>query len=73
MRVKLGRFHDDWRGNGVFVSFIGEVGHVLFAARWAWRFDYVHLPVKPYRRLYVGPFEVEWSSPATHRTPETKP
>lgn len=36
--------------------------HLLLAVHRRWRVDFVTPPAKPgYRRLYVGPFEIEWS------------
>lgn len=42
-----------------------DAGHLLFALHRRWRFDYVRPAAKPdYRRLYIGPLEIEWSNPA---------
>lgn len=58
--MKVGRFSNFWRGNGVFISF----WRVTIALRWRWHFDYVKLFWKPgYRRLYVGPVELEIRPP----------
>ncbi len=36
--------------------------HQLIALHRRWRFDYVRPAAKPdYRRLYLGPLEIEWS------------
>ncbi|WVH13939.1 hypothetical protein CASP1_00016 [Alcaligenes phage CASP1] len=54
--MKVGRFSNSWRGNGVFISF----WRVLIALRWRWHLDYIRPSGKPgYRRLYVGPVELE--------------
>jgi hypothetical protein len=41
--------------------------HVLVSVGVRWKFYFIKPPGKPsYRRLYVGPFELEWSrSPRT--------
>lgn len=37
-------------------------GHLLVALHRAWRLDFVRPHGKPgYRRLYLGPLEIEWS------------
>lgn len=54
--MKVGRFSNSWRGNGVFVSF----WRVTIALRWRWYLEYIKPPGKPgYRRWYVGPVEFE--------------
>lgn len=43
------RFGTNWR-------------HLLVALHRRWRLDYVRPVAKPdYRRLYIGPLEIEWS------------
>lgn len=40
----------------------GGFWHLLVALHKRWRVDYVRPPGKPnYRRLYIGPVEIEWS------------
>jgi hypothetical protein len=40
----------------------GGYWHALVALRWRWRFDFVKPISKPgYRRIYIGPIEIEWS------------
>jgi hypothetical protein len=55
MRVKTGR---------CFVSLLTARGHILAALHRRWRFEFVVPPGKLgfYRRLYVGPLEIEWSN-----------
>lgn len=54
MRVE--RFADEWRGNGVQVV----LTRWTLALRWRWRLRFVRPPMKAgYTRLYAGPFEVE--------------
>lgn len=54
--MKVGRFCDEWRGDGVQVI----AGRWTIALRLRWRFAFVRPPSKPgYKRLYVGPLEVE--------------
>jgi len=58
--MKVGTFVDDWRGNGVFLSF----RTVTFALRWRWHFYVVRPPMKPgYLRMYLGPLEIEHRKP----------
>ena len=62
MNIKRGIFYDEWRGNGYFISALGENAHVTLALRWRLRFGYVRPAGKPnYHRLYIGPLEIEWS------------
>lgn len=54
--MRIGTFVDEWRGNGVFVAF----WRITLALRWRWHCYAVKPPGKPgYRRLYVGPLEIE--------------
>lgn len=47
----------------------GGYWHILLAVHRRWRLAFVRPPMKPeYRRLYIGPLEIEWSQPA--RQPE---
>jgi hypothetical protein len=40
----------------------GGFWHLLIAVHRSWRVDFVKPPAKPgYRRLYIGPIEIEWS------------
>ncbi len=40
----------------------GGFWHLLVAFRWGWRFAFIRPSSKPhYRRLYIGPVEIEWS------------
>lgn len=60
MRIKSGRFNNI-RGQGVFLSFIGENRHLLFALRNRCYLAYVEPAANlQYRRLFVGPLEIEW-------------
>jgi len=61
MRLKASKFHDYWRGDGVFVSVIHQKGWHLLAVRpKRWRVDCVEPPAKPgVKRWYFGPFEYE--------------
>lgn len=44
----------------------GRVSHILIALHRRWRLAFVKPPGKPgYRRLYVGPLEIEWFGGAT--------
>lgn len=63
MHIKRGRLFDIFRGNGWYVSFITESGHVLFGFRpTGWSFYAITPSGKPnYRRFYCGPFEVEFA------------
>jgi hypothetical protein len=49
----------------ISTGFRGRPGawrHVLIALRWPMRFAYVRPDAKPeYRRVYIGPVEIEWS------------
>jgi hypothetical protein len=58
---KRGRFADQYRGNGFFVSWRIARGTLLFAIRPKnWHLYYVRLSLQPWvQRLYVGPFEFE--------------
>jgi len=54
--MRLERFADEWRGNGVQLVLM----RWTLAFRWRWRLRFVRPPMKPgYARLYVGPLEVE--------------
>lgn len=54
--IRMGRFLDTWRGNGVFLAF----RNLTLALRWRWHFYSVRPPGKPgYHRLYIGPLEIE--------------
>lgn len=59
--MKVGRFHDYWRGNGWFVAFQLRGSWLLFAFRPKhWWLRLARPPAKPgVIRLYIGPFEVE--------------
>jgi hypothetical protein len=38
--------------------------HVLVAVHRRWRIDFIKVMAKPeYRRLFIGPIEIEWSWP----------
>jgi hypothetical protein len=53
MRVTTG-------SNFVVVGF-GRINHILLALHRRWRVEFVKPSGKPgYRRLYLGPLEIEW-------------
>ena len=57
---KAGRFFNDYRGDGWFVSASTKSGWWLLAFRWRWHLYFIRPPGKPHVwRLYVGPFELE--------------
>ena len=42
----------------------GGFWHLLVAVHGRWRFAFIRPAMKPnYRRLYIGPIEIEWSRP----------
>jgi hypothetical protein len=62
--MKTGTFYDPWRGNGIFASFRPSFGpqHVTLCLRWRWHLYFIKPASKThYRRLYLGPLEIEWS------------
>lgn len=60
MKVVAKRFGDFWRGDGSMVTFHFDRGWLCFAFRPRhWHLHYARLPIRPARRLYVGPFEIE--------------
>ena len=60
---KFGRFSDEYRGNGWFVSWFIRRGYVLLAVRpMNWAFRFAHPALQPWvKRIYIGPFEFELS------------
>lgn len=57
--MRYGTFADNYRGNGMFIAF----HRFTLALRWRWHFYSVRPPGKPgYRRLYIGPLEIEMRS-----------
>jgi len=60
MKVVAKRFGDFWRGDGYMLAVHFTRGWLCFAFRPAhWHLHYAKLLVRPSRRLYVGPFEIE--------------
>lgn len=60
---KWGRFSDEYRGSGWFVSWFIKHGYLLLAFRpFNWSMRYARPALQPWvRRLYVGPIELELS------------
>lgn len=61
---KVGTYFDPYRGNGAFVSFRSPLilARLTICVRWRWHFYFIRPASKPhYSRLYIGPFEFEWS------------
>lgn len=60
---KYGRFSDEYRGSGWFVSWFIKHGYFLLAFRpFNWSVRYARPALQPWvRRLYVGPIEIELS------------
>lgn len=58
---KFGRFVDPYRGDGWFVSWGWDTGHLLIGIRpFNWHWYLVRLPSRPCtQRLYIGPVEIE--------------
>jgi hypothetical protein len=57
MKIKYGRFHDAWRGNGWFVALHRSGGWLCFGFRpFHWHTAQPSISV---RRWYLGPFELE--------------
>ena len=56
-------FTDPYRGDGWFAAKRTKFGTFLFAVRRSWNFYAAKPPGKPgYWRVYIGPFEFEYSS-----------
>lgn len=61
--IRSGTMYDPWNGDGWFIALSTTNGHFTFAVRYRWHLRYVKPPGKPgYRRVYIGPFEFEWST-----------
>ena len=58
--MKLGKFADYYRGNGLHIS--GRNWTVALRNRW--HIGFIKPPGKPgYSRLYIGPIELEYRKP----------
>lgn len=68
--MRSGKFSDQYRGDGYYVSFHLKFGWLLFGFRPRhWHLYFTKLPERPAARLYAGPFEVEFYR-VKYRTPE---
>lgn len=64
--MKIGRYF-------ISTGFSGsQSGHLLVALHMRWRLASVRPHGKPgYRRLYIGPIEIEWSRQGENPSPQT--
>lgn len=60
--IRYGTFQDYYRGDGSFIAAGIGSHHILVAIRRKWNLAFTRPNGKPqYRRLYIGPFEIEVS------------
>lgn len=61
MKIKFGRFSDEYRGDGYMVSFSLKDGWLLFGFRPRhWHLYFTKVCARPAVRIYIGPFEFEF-------------